>query len=117
MFFNRRIFGGVIFVLMAALRLGAAEPVVGVPKVDESLGAERWNCSFVVAAKMPGAVVAHTATVLADGKVLVTGGYGKLFGLLPVASTMGRIYDPEKDSWRVLKNSLKLGRLGHAAVR
>jgi len=75
----------------------------------------RWE--FTKAPRLPGATVAHSATVLQNGDVLVLGGYGKLFGRLPMATTLARIYEPNKNTWRVLKSSLRTGRLGHAAVR
>jgi len=85
------------------------------------------TCRFVVAARMPGATAAHSGVVLADGKVLVTGGYSKLFGRLPFASTLGRIYDPrpskmelpdaEKEyPWRLTEGGMNYGRLLHNSI-
>lgn len=76
---------------------------------------------------MPGATAAHSAVVLADGKVLVTGGYSKLFGRIPFASALGRIYDPrpskmksaaaEKDyPWRLTEGGMNYGRLLHNSI-
>jgi len=74
----------------------------------------KWE--FIKAARLPGATVAHSATVLQNGDVLVLGGYGKLFGRLPMAATLARIYEPKNNTWRVLKSSLHTGRLEHAAL-
>lgn len=78
---------------------------------------KHFSCEFSKAARLPGATVAHSATVLQNGDVLVLGGYGKLFARLPIATTLARIYDPGTHTWRVLDASLHTGRLGHAAVR
>jgi hypothetical protein len=76
-----------------------------------------FTWEFSKAPRLPGATVAHSATVLHNGDVLVLGGYGKLFGRLPLAATLARIYEPNKNTWRVLKSSLCTGRLGHTAIR
>lgn len=72
---------------------------------------------FSAAAPLPGATAAHSATVLANGDVLVVGGYGKLFGRIPVAVSMARIYDHKQGIWRVCRGRLNYGRLRHAAIR
>jgi galactose oxidase-like protein len=76
-----------------------------------------FSWEFTEAPRLPGATVAHSATVLQNGSILVVGGYGKLFGRLPMATTLARIYNPKYNTWRVLKTSLWIGRLGHAAIR
>lgn len=71
---------------------------------------------FAAAAPMPVPGAAHAAVSLPGGDVLVTGGFAKLFGKLPVAITAARIYDHRTGTWRVAKGRLNLGRLEHAAV-
>ncbi|MBN1766226.1 MAG: hypothetical protein JW860_13280 [Sedimentisphaerales bacterium] len=72
---------------------------------------------FKATADMPAGTVAHSAVVLANGDVLVTGGYGKLFGKLPVATNLARIYDHKQNAWRITKNPMNVGRFSHASIR
>ena len=53
-----------------------------------NLSAAQPEFFFTPTADLPAATAAHTATVLKNGNILVTGGYGKLFGRLPVASNL-----------------------------
>ncbi|MFN0112559.1 MAG: kelch repeat-containing protein [Blastocatellia bacterium] len=55
--------------------------------------------------------LAHTASLLSNGEVLVTGG----FAALNEPMTTTEIYDPLTDKWR-LTNSLKTARFGHSAT-
>ncbi|MCP4708188.1 MAG: hypothetical protein GY869_06160 [Planctomycetes bacterium] len=72
---------------------------------------------FLEAGRLPGSTVLHSATRLDDGDVLVVGGYGQLFGKVPIATTLARVFDQESKSWRVLKGVLNYGRLGHGAIK
>ena len=99
--------GGVVWVMAAGVTWAQSDRSLK-PGVD---------FGFVEAARVPGATAAHSATVLADGDVLVVGGHGELFGKIPIASTLARVYEPQNQKWRVLKGSLNHGRLGHAALR
>jgi len=58
----------------------------------------------------------HTATLLVDGKVLVTGGYYEdtLHGTAYLDST--EIYDPDTGTWRIITNNLNVGRALHTAT-
>src|SRR6185436_19407665 len=56
----------------------------------------------------------HTATLLSDGRVLVTGGYVILGGSLASSST--EIYDPSTDAWTPAA-PMRVQRASHAAVR
>ena len=79
-------------------------------------GVEIFNPSsgrFTTAAAMGVGRAAHSATLLANGKVLVAGGYGQLGNR---SSSSTEIYDPRTDSWSVASRMLH-GRSGHAAVR
>ncbi|MBI4577223.1 MAG: hypothetical protein HY722_13270 [Planctomycetes bacterium] len=59
----------------------------------------------------------HTATVLADGKVLVVGGTGlDAGGQTTVALKSAEIYDPASGSFRLLPHTMALERVGHAAT-
>ena len=64
--------------------------------------------SYEQAADLPGATIAHSAVKLDDGRVLVVGGYGKLFGA-PLAVNLARIYYPPEDRWDVLGNRMSMG--------
>ena len=72
--------------------------------------------SFTTAAKVPAPTVAHSAVTLPGGDVLVTGGYGQLFGKIPLVTTLARIYDHQKLSWRIAKGQLNYARLGHNSI-
>lgn len=72
--------------------------------------------SFSQTSPLPGATVAHSATVLADGTILVVGGFGQLFGRIPLAVNLARIYDPATDTWKMAKGHLNHGRFHHGAI-
>ena len=82
-----------------------------------NLSAAQPDFFFTPTADLPAATAAHTATVLNNSNILVTGGYGKLFGRLPVASNLIRIYDHKKMTWRIAQGQLIYGRIGHSAIR
>jgi hypothetical protein len=67
------------------------------------------------AAPMPDARVEHTATLLADGRVLVVGGHS----ICRVAScailSSADLYDPDKNAWESLRE-MGQHRLGHTAT-
>ncbi|MFG5777349.1 kelch repeat-containing protein [Comamonas sp. J-3] len=65
--------------------------------------------SFHAAASMAGARDSHTATLLADGRVLVTGGDNN--GALATSE----LYDPASNSWSAGGN-LKTARIAHTAT-
>jgi hypothetical protein len=65
----------------------------------------QWNA----VASMQQARSGHTATVLANGKVLVVGGAGS------AAASSAEIYDPSQNSW-TLTASPSCGRTSHAAT-
>ncbi|GEM_PF-1213302 len=93
----------------------SAQPAAADQRADpQQEPAARGN--FTAASPLPGVTVAHAAVRLLDGKVLVTGGFGQLFGLVPLAVTMNRLFDPDTGQWRVLPHSLKTGRLEHAML-
>lgn len=50
----------------------------------------------------------HTATLLPDGKVLVTGGYGPL--------QSAELYDPASETWTLTKVPMKYARARHTAT-
>lgn len=56
-----------------------------------------------------------TATALADGRVLITGGLRSDWDL-PMVSDKAEIYDPATNSWS-LTEPLNRARVGHSAVR
>src|SRR5215467_11416895 len=70
-----------------------------------------WNATGPLLAKR----LLHTATLLPDGKVLITGG---LTACNPVCAPTPsvEIYDPATGSWR-FASRMKLPRVNHAAVR
>ena len=54
----------------------------------------------------------HTSTLLADGRVLVTGGYSWVNGALSSAE----LYDPTTGTWRLTQTPMNVGRWGHTAT-
>ncbi|MBN1846865.1 MAG: hypothetical protein JW810_14360 [Sedimentisphaerales bacterium] len=96
---------------------GPSDPSSPAPPGFRAADGREFHGEFIEAARLPGATVAHSATVLDDGRILVAGGYGKLFDRLPMAVTLLRIYEPKTNAWRVLNTALASGRLGHAARR
>lgn len=95
-----------VFFFIAALSLGQA----AVPHKISSSG------TFTPTASLPGPTAGHGTVVLANRDVLVIGGYVKLFGKIPIASTLTRIFDHEKLTWRVARNHLNFGRVGHGMI-
>jgi len=77
--------------------------------------ANEFTFSFTAVAPLPGGTVAHSACALANGDILVTGGYGELFGL-PIAASHGRIFDHKKQIWRAVGGFMKYGRLQHSSI-
>ncbi|MGE3164378.1 MAG: kelch repeat-containing protein [Planctomycetota bacterium] len=70
-----------------------------------------WTSSALPPGVVPRA--RHTATVLNDGRVLVTGGYTNVGG---ITTNTCDIYDPVTDVW-VATDSLAQARQSHAAVK
>src|SRR6185295_19589795 len=75
---------------------------------DASDSVARW----VATGDLNVARTYHTATLLADGRVLVVGGTGSDGSILDSAE----LYDPAVRTWKTT-GKLALGRTGHAAVR
>ncbi|MCF7957901.1 MAG: hypothetical protein K9M57_05565 [Phycisphaerae bacterium] len=71
---------------------------------------------FVPTDPIPSGTVAHSATVLPDGNILVTGGYSMIFDKIPLASNLARIFDAKTLKWRVARSQLHYGRLNHASI-
>ena len=61
---------------------------------------------------MPMPLMQHTATLLADGRVLVAGGSNTPFG---PAQSCAYIYDPKSDSWET--SVMCVARKNHSATR
>jgi N-acetylneuraminic acid mutarotase len=68
--------------------------------------------------------IGHTATVLGDGRVLVTGGLAnyqgadtQLAAALSTAQNTGEVYNPATGTWTPIGNAMSSVRSGHAAVR
>ncbi len=97
------------------LCLGGWSAIYAKTGLDKELSPGSLVFSFSPVAKMPGATAAHTGTGLADGNVLVVGGYGRMFGV-PIAVTMGRVYEQETGKWRSTRGVLNYGRLEHCAI-
>lgn len=66
---------------------------------------------FVSGASMSLPRAAHTATLLNDGRVLVTGGHFYDF-----SANSAEIYDPVKNRWQATKTRMKNGRGSHTAT-
>jgi len=72
-------------------------------------GANSWSFT----GNLPFILIYHTATRLASGQVLVTGGYGPQSpGFHPV----GLLYDPGSGNWSNTKGSPSTGRTSHTAT-
>lgn len=69
--------------------------------------------AFTVAATMTLPRVGHTATLLPDGKVLVTGGSTDS---TPGGSDAAEIYDPAKASFVATNKPMVVGKLAHSAT-
>jgi hypothetical protein len=72
-----------------------------------AVSAALWRPTGVRASSMTFARANHSATLLADGRVLVVGGSN---------ATGAELYDPATDSW-ALTGSMRFSRSNHAAVR
>ncbi|MEO6795518.1 MAG: kelch repeat-containing protein [Candidatus Dormibacter sp.] len=94
-------------------RLDARERSLATAEIFDP-GRNRWT----PAAPMAVTRARHTATLLADGRVLVVGGYsaptpGKLGGFAPRAE----VYDPIANRWSDTNTMGTGGRQGHSATR
>jgi hypothetical protein len=69
--------------------------------------------SFTVAATMTAPRAGHTATLLPDGKVLVTGGFTDS---TLVGTDTAEIYDPAKASFLATNKHMAVGRWAHTAT-
>ena len=83
---------------------------------DDSRAHTEFLYQFEKTSPLPAATVAAAAANLSDGNVLVTGGYGKLFGHLPIVTSLARLYDHCQRQWRISKGRLNYGRFGHAMI-
>jgi hypothetical protein len=70
---------------------------------------------WTIAAPMSIARAIHTATLLRDGEVLVTGGASTYHGETGTVSASAEIYDPRTDKWHEAK-SMSKPRYVHSAV-
>jgi hypothetical protein len=61
--------------------------------------------------------IGHTATLLADGRVLVTGGATSGEGVAGGISRSAEIWDPATGSFRMLPRRMFIGRVNHTATR
>jgi hypothetical protein len=76
--------------------------------------------TFVATGNMSNARIAHTATLLADGTVLMTGGYVNYVGGLPTSVgyqslSSAEIYDPVSGAFKVI-DSMNATRFWHTAT-
>jgi hypothetical protein len=68
---------------------------------------------WTVSGQLAEARYGHTATLLPDGTVLVTGGFSPQGGVTPTASA--EVYDPARGSWTAVGRMVS-GRAGHTAT-
>lgn len=61
--------------------------------------------------------IGHTATLLADGRVLITGGATSGEGVPGGISRSAEIWDPATGSFRMLPRRMSIGRVNHSATR
>jgi|GEM_PF-2721211 N-acetylneuraminic acid mutarotase len=69
--------------------------------------------TFSAVAPMNTARAGHTATLLADNSVLVTGGATQ--NSTPTYLASGEVYDPASNSWTAVNNQMSVARGGHSA--
>lgn len=72
--------------------------------------------AFTAAAPMTTPRAGHTATLLPDGKVLVTGGFTDSFGSNGFGTDTAEIYDPAKATFRLTNKPMVEGRWAHTAM-
>ena len=72
--------------------------------------------AFTAAATMTAPRAGHTATLLPDGKVLVTGGFTDSLGSNGVGTDTAEIYDPAKATFRPTNKPMVEGRWAHTAM-
>lgn len=75
---------------------------------------EIWDpntTQFTLVAPMNSRRARHTATLLTNGKVVVTGGYNG-----SIETNSMEVYDPSANTWTLLPETMKVGRMYHAAV-
>ncbi len=70
--------------------------------------------TFVLTGSMSTARSWHTATLLRDGRVLVTGGSGSTSARSPLATA--ELYDPATGSFTPTANNMMVARTGHSAT-
>jgi len=73
---------------------------------------DHYTRTFNAAAAMSGPRTLHTATLLQDGRVLVTGGLGSTLGNLDT----GEGFDPATNSWTPVGNVMQSVRAAHTAT-
>lgn len=76
--------------------------------------AEIWDSitnKFTLVAPMNSRRARHTATLLKNGNVVVTGGYNG-----SIETNSMEVYDPIANTWTLLPETMKVGRMYHAAV-
>jgi len=78
-----------------------------------SLSGTKFGPFTALTARMTTARGGHTATLLPDGKVLITGGCNKL--PCPTALRTAELYDPVANAFTALTATMTSGRFGHTA--
>ena len=99
--------------------LAAGGGIEGTPGWSTTASAEIFDPatnSWTLAAPMSVARGRHTATLLAGGEVLVTGGATVYYGDIGDVTPSAEIYDPRANAWRVVA-PMSEPRYVHAAVR
>ncbi|MHB8635147.1 MAG: kelch repeat-containing protein [Fimbriimonadaceae bacterium] len=104
--------------VLGGMAAAAAAPLIGANAIAAPLQRPRRVSSVGTGGLHPGKVRFHPAiTALADGRLLITGGYHQLesVGLAPPSSNV-QIFDPGTGQWTDAA-PLKTARAQHASVR
>lgn len=90
---------------------GVSQPGVSSAEIYDP-ATRRWTATGA----MHEARFAHSATLLADGRVLVAGGLTPRSALSQSALTSAEVYDPATGEWTVTAEPMNDARAGHPAV-
>ena len=107
----RRVLAWVALMFLMAVPAFAQQTNAPSARANDLTGVGTW----VATGNLNVARTGHTATLLADGKVLVVGGTAPAPGALPAGETRSELFDPIAGTWS-FTGATKSPRLGHTAT-